>query len=315
MLSITTITIIATIGILANITGIISLIDLPFIDKAIEWSNKKRRGGSDTTQAIPLQDTIKNQVSVYKDNILYGFYEGYINLMKSSFETRIKTDKLERLEKLGFTSSTDYTYDMTDKEEIFIEDVLYYEKKYPNNLFIPDKLIRDKKFIKDEKLNIDIITPQEYKHSVPDDSMMQIETFKKDIFDSQLQVNSGLLNENYKIVDFSLDDIKTILNYTSANKYIFNKNIDMIYNKHRFLNNKYLTEKMSNDLNTLFGKEYLGGIIKTLQENILLIYDKNTSDKKFTYKEFVENIKNPNEFINVLYLEKVRNGYLVVTGW
>lgn len=229
-----------------------------------------------------LNSTNSYKKIINKNTLVGSLCENIINetkgIIKYLKENQITKDDVS-LEKLGFTSAVNYTYKLTADDETLLKTIKFYENHYPNNPFVPKNVID--KYVADT--SISFVKPEDYKQKVPSDSIIEMEEF-----------------------DINLSDIT----------YLFDGSIISYKELSNTMNGKKYIENIEKDGSAIFKSMpgYRDLVIEKNNKKILLVGDK-VEAHKYDFKEFIELEKNPNKDIDVIVLQAVENGYLIVTSW
>lgn len=270
-----------------------------------------------------------DSVSNFKEINLYQLCESFIGMIKAGLESKMKTKEEAMLEKHGFTSSKNYTYEVTTEELELFTTFEYYNTKYPKNLFIPKSIVdvdENGKITIDmgfdnngeksnAKFELDFIDPTNYNKIVPGDSLDDIDNFKITKKDISIYITNteNEIKETYsELVDF----LSRTYHGDHTNDKTAQSRLKLISSDKGYV----ITHDTYTDIfyqnNNIDPDKYPILKIKRNSAKKLLILEKNSNkNEKMSFNEYVELEQDPNKDIDVLVLKPVAKGYLVVTGW
>lgn len=236
--------------------------------------------------------------SRYTNKFMYHFKPLY-NLLCEKSQEYIenikkckKTKNDEKLELLGLTSSKSYNYSITSCEEECLKLSEIYEKKYPNNIFIPDVIFNN--------INLPKIYNKDFNYTIPDEILDILLYFEIDSDDYKVFEYSNYIHSNPLPSKFTYKEIKKAITLSWGVDSHYEKNyLDLLENeKHTYIISTRV--KLPNCINDCF---------KVEKKSFFIV--SKFKKEKISFKDFIQN-DNSDEY---LILQPVKGGYLIISNW
>jgi hypothetical protein len=212
-----------------------------------------------------------------------------------------------KLEKLGLTSSQSYNYSLNKTDEEYLRLLDTYKEKYPNNVYVPEKLFNEMQLKK--------VYKKDFKETIPSNIIDVLYAFRMDSDDYKIfeYLNDDYDSRNPLPSPFSYSDIETAINeYWSVSyraEYVAKlRNGEKAY----FGSGRQAEKTLVQKLKELKIENYTIKKHYKAELNFFFLVS-NPEDRKKTFKEFIGDIETNDS--EVLVMQPVRGGYLLMGNW
>lgn len=255
--------------------------------------------------SVGKANIISNDIVYDLESSLMKRFTSSMNKYKNYLEVSKKTDEETNLEKLGLTSSKNYTYSLNNTDEDAMEFILTYKSKYPNNIFISTRVFDEMKLKKIAKKDVNCI--------IPKNIVDVLFKFKIDFEDYKIFEHNGGYVPSWNFLEESIfsynDVIEALHSYWTHTDNIRNDYIKAL-NKGEFA---YIGSTNVMPINKLqikgIEKTY---VIKThykAEKDFFFVMSK--SENKLSFKNFIQNV----EIEEFVAMQPVKGGYLIMANW